>query len=220
MKIRLLPFLSVLFATPVCSAFAAPNVDSISSATTSEEALSAYDAATSDLLSEYKDKLKKSELNNIKSLIKEHRSKYDKSSESDDENDDDDSEEQDKKEENDTESAKDTGDSKSSLRKPTAEEQKEIDELKDNATAMKDKEQSTANKLIGAAGIGATGIGGMMLASGLAEQSADTDAETAMRAYLETFYCKIGKKVWHYNSRSYSQCGEFCQCNDSTFEGE
>ena len=60
---------------------------------------------------------------------------------------------------------------------------------------MKDKEQSTANKLIGAAGIGATGIGGMMLASGLAEQSADTDAETAMRAYLETFYCKIGENA-------------------------
>ena len=192
MKIRILPFLSVLFALPVCSVFAASTLDSITNATDAGGALSAYDSETSRLLSEYKSKLTNTEYKEIESLIKEHRSKYDKTSESDNENDDDDSEEQDKKEENDTESEKDTGDSKSSLRKPTAEEQKEIDELKDNATAMKDKEQSTANKLIGAAGIGATGIGGMMLASGLAEQSADTDAETAMRAYLETFYCKVG----------------------------
>ena len=32
------------------------------------------------------------------------------------------------------------------------------------------KEQSTANKILGAAAIGAGGIGGMMLASGLAEK--------------------------------------------------
>ena len=54
------------------------------------------------------------------------------------------------------------------------------------------REQSTANKLLSGAAIGAAGIGGMMLASGLAEQAADADAETAMRAYLETFYCKVG----------------------------
>lgn len=70
--------------------------------------------------------------------------------------------------------------------------QEKIDELKDNARAMRDKEQSTANKLLGAAGIGATGIGGMMLASGAAEQSADADAEIAMRAYLATFTCNYG----------------------------
>ena len=71
-------------------------------------------------------------------------------------------------------------------------EQNYLDELGDNAQQMKDKEQSTANKLIGAAGIGAGGIGGMMLASGMAEQNADADAETAMRAYLATFTCNYG----------------------------
>ena len=131
MKIRIIPFLSVLFALPVCSAFAASTFDSITNATDADGALSAYDSETSRLLSEYKSKLTNTEYKEIESLIKKHRSKYDKSSESDDENDDDDSEEQDKKEENDTESEKDTGDSKSSLRKPTAEEQKEIDELKE-----------------------------------------------------------------------------------------
>ena len=73
-----------------------------------------------------------------------------------------------------------------------ADSQAKIDELRDNAQKMKDKEQSTANKLLGAAGIGATGIGGMQLASAMAEQNADADAERAMRAYLATFHCNYG----------------------------
>ena len=67
-----------------------------------------------------------------------------------------------------------------------------INELRDNADAMKDKEQSTANTLLGAAGIGATGIGGMQMASAMAEENADADAERAMRAYLATFHCNYG----------------------------
>lgn len=70
--------------------------------------------------------------------------------------------------------------------------QRKIDELTKNAQAMRDKEQSTENKLLGAAGIGATGIGGMQIMSAMAEQSADQDAETAMRAYLATFHCNYG----------------------------
>ena len=70
--------------------------------------------------------------------------------------------------------------------------QAKIDELRDNAQKMKDKEQSTANKLLGAAGIGATGIGGMQMASAMAEENADADAERAMRAYLATFHCNYG----------------------------
>lgn len=72
------------------------------------------------------------------------------------------------------------------------ESQDNINNLKDNAQSAKDREQSSANKLLGAAGIGATGVGGMMLASGLAEQKADVDAENAMRAYLATFTCNYG----------------------------
>lgn len=73
-----------------------------------------------------------------------------------------------------------------------ADSQAKIDELRDNAQKMKDKEQSTANKLLGAAGIGATGIGGMQMASAMAEENADADAERAMRAYLATFHCNYG----------------------------
>lgn len=70
--------------------------------------------------------------------------------------------------------------------------QKKIDELKENAQKMRDKERSTENKLLGAAGIGATGIGAMQMLSASAEQSADQDAEAAMRAYLATFHCNYG----------------------------
>lgn len=73
-----------------------------------------------------------------------------------------------------------------------ADSQAKIDELRDNADAMKAKEQSTANKLLGAAGMGATGIGGMQMASAMAEENADADAEAAMRAYLATFHCNYG----------------------------
>lgn len=73
-----------------------------------------------------------------------------------------------------------------------SDSQAKINELKDNAQKMKDKEQSTANKLLGAAGIGATGIGGMQLASAMAEDNADDAAEESMRAYLATFHCNYG----------------------------
>ena len=67
-----------------------------------------------------------------------------------------------------------------------------IEELRDNAEAMRAKEQSTANRLLGAAGIVTTGIGAMQTASAMAEQNADADAERTMRAYLATFHCNYG----------------------------
>lgn len=75
---------------------------------------------------------------------------------------------------------------------PKEEYKKEIDDLAKNATAMHEKETSRANKIIGAAGIGITGVGGTMLGAALSETAADTDAERAMRAYLETFRCEYG----------------------------
>ncbi len=62
------------------------------------------------------------------------------------------------------------------------------------AEAAREREQSTGNKLLGAVGMGATGIGGSMLMSGLAESAADDDAERAMTAYLGTFTCKYGNE--------------------------
>ncbi len=70
---------------------------------------------------------------------------------------------------------------------------KQIEELQKNADEMKAKEQSAANKLLGAASIGAMGIGGMQALSALSEQSADTAAEQDMTAYLATFRCDYGQ---------------------------
>ena len=73
-----------------------------------------------------------------------------------------------------------------------AESQAKIDELQDEADAAHETENSTANKLLGAAGMGATGIGAMQMMSGIAEQKADENAEAQMKAYLATFRCNYG----------------------------
>ncbi|MDE6250603.1 MAG: carboxypeptidase-like regulatory domain-containing protein [Alphaproteobacteria bacterium] len=70
---------------------------------------------------------------------------------------------------------------------------KRMDELKENALKMKEKEQSIENKLLGAAGMATVGIGGMNIASALSEQSADRKAEDDMKAYLATFRCDYGQ---------------------------
>ena len=59
------------------------------------------------------------------------------------------------------------------------------------------REQSLPNRLLSAAAIGATGIGGAMLGAGLAEQRADAAAERDMTAYIETMRCEYanGKTV-------------------------
>lgn len=66
------------------------------------------------------------------------------------------------------------------------------DELYNEYVAAVAREHSTANKLLGGLSIGAAGIGGMMLASGLAEQRADENAMRDMTAYIATFRCDYG----------------------------
>ena len=70
--------------------------------------------------------------------------------------------------------------------------EQKIADLAKNASAMTKTEQSTANKLLGGASIAATGIGGMQLASAIAENRADDAAERDMAAYLATFRCDYG----------------------------
>lgn len=69
----------------------------------------------------------------------------------------------------------------------------DINQLRKQYERAKAREQSIENKLLGAAAIGATGIGGMMALSGMAEQSADEAAERDMKAYLATFMCDYGQ---------------------------
>ena len=68
-----------------------------------------------------------------------------------------------------------------------------LEKLKKAYEEAKAKEQSKANRLLTAATVAATGIGGMELAQGLAEQKADKSAEQSMNAYIATMRCEYGK---------------------------
>ena len=64
--------------------------------------------------------------------------------------------------------------------------------LQSEAEAAHARETSLANRFLSGATMAATGIGGMQLASGMAEKAAMEDAERDMRAYLATFVCDYG----------------------------
>lgn len=64
--------------------------------------------------------------------------------------------------------------------------------LQDELHQAQMREKSIENKLLSGVTMGATGVGGMMLATGLAEQKADKEAEQSMRAYMASFSCKFG----------------------------
>ncbi len=72
-----------------------------------------------------------------------------------------------------------------------------LEELKKKYEEAKAREQSLENRMLTAATVAAMGIGGMELAQGLAEQSADAAAERDMTAYIETMRCSYadGKSV-------------------------
>ena len=71
-----------------------------------------------------------------------------------------------------------------------------IADAEQNYEDAKDKETSTANRMLGGLSMGATGIGGMELAQGLTEQSADKDAARDMDAYLATMQCRVGDNTY------------------------
>lgn len=175
-KLYIISLLTIL-ALP---AFADDATNPFTNATTVDEAWNIFETKSQDILNAYESKLQKREFKKLKDLRDEllkgkpSADKKDKASKDD------------KKQEK----------QKGKVKKELTEEEKEkkLNELRDNAKAMKEKEQSTENKLLGAAGIGATGIGGMQLASGLAEKNADEDAEMTMKAYLATFTCRYGEK--------------------------
>ncbi len=76
---------------------------------------------------------------------------------------------------------------------PTDKEKEDfLAEFYEAYEVAKEKEQSFANRMLGGLAIGASGIGGMQMASAMAEQNADADAERDMTAYLATFHCNYG----------------------------
>lgn len=78
---------------------------------------------------------------------------------------------------------------------PTEKEKEEfLAEFYEAARTAKEKEHSFANRMLSGITMAATGIGGQMMATAISEQSADKDAEMAMKSYLATFTCKYGDK--------------------------
>ena len=73
----------------------------------------------------------------------------------------------------------------------------DIKKLADKYNNAKENAQSKENRLLTGLTTAATGIGGMELAQGLAEQKADKEAEQSMSAYIATMRCKYagGKQV-------------------------
>lgn len=69
---------------------------------------------------------------------------------------------------------------------------KAVKQAEKNLKAAKQNENSFANKALTGATMATTGIGGMMIGSGLSEQFADDDAYADMRAYIDTFRCEYG----------------------------
>ena len=67
----------------------------------------------------------------------------------------------------------------------------DLNDAQQKAAEAKARENSTANKLIDAAAIGATGIGASQLMEGMAEKSADTSSAQAIAAYTATITCGI-----------------------------
>ena len=80
------------------------------------------------------------------------------------------------------------------IRGAYADLQAAVDEYKHllgNYREAKARENSTANKMIDAAAIGATGIGASQLFEGMAEKSADTASAQAIAAYTASIKCAI-----------------------------
>ncbi len=68
----------------------------------------------------------------------------------------------------------------------------DYEELQKAYEEAKAREQSLSNRILTAATVAATGVGGMELAQGLAEQKADKVAEQDMNAYIATMRCEYG----------------------------
>ena len=72
----------------------------------------------------------------------------------------------------------------------------EMHRSENNHKDTNNKEMSTANRMLSGLSMAATGIGGMQMAQGLAEQSADADAARDMDAYLATMQCRVGNNKY------------------------
>ncbi len=86
--------------------------------------------------------------------------------------------------------------------------QEQVKGAEEEYASARENEMSLKNRLMSGATIGATGIGGMQLASGIAEQSADADAAADMAAYTQKMQCRVGGWRYRFNEKSVNVGGE------------
>jgi uncharacterized repeat protein (TIGR02543 family) len=86
--------------------------------------------------------------------------------------------------------------------------QEQVKGAEEEYASARENEMSLKNRLMSGAAIGATGIGGMQLASGIAEQSADVDAAADMAAYTQKMQCRVGGRRYRFNEKSVNVGGK------------
>jgi hypothetical protein len=86
--------------------------------------------------------------------------------------------------------------------------QEQVKGAEEEYASARENEMSLKNRLMSGATIGATGIGGMQLASGLAAQSADAAAAADMAAYTQKMQCRVGGRRYRFNEKSVNVGGE------------
>ena len=153
----------ILMCLPVIG-WADVDVSAISNAKDTTELNSAANTALDELSAEYADELSKEEIDEI---IEDARGQLKSSSAS-------------------------NSQTSESDKKDNSDAQSKIDAAQKALDAAKEKEQSTANRMLGGLSTLATGIGGMQLAQGIAEKQADKAANKDMDAYIETMRCEYG----------------------------
>lgn len=176
--------LVILLCLPFCNAYGgggngnslAPNVDAIESAATPEEARAAKETAEKQAAAETGVQPSQSNTNDAQNNGNTNTGDNTAAQPADDSNDD----------------STESTDGNTETNELSAAEKQKLKDKKSSFEDAKATEQSRENRMLTAATTAATGIGGMELAMGLAEQKADKAAEQNMDAYIATFRCTYG----------------------------
>ncbi|MBR6009902.1 MAG: hypothetical protein IKP35_00580 [Alphaproteobacteria bacterium] len=184
MKLKRKFLLVILLCLPFCNAYGAgsdetslaSSVDAIANAPTPQEAKAAKEAAEKQAAAETGVQPPQSNTNDAQNSETANTGVNTATQPADNPNDD----------------STESTDGNTGTKELSAAEKQKLKDKKSSFEDAKANEQSLANRTLTAATTAATGIGGMQLAQGLAEQKADKAAEQNMDAYIATFRCTYG----------------------------
>ena len=184
MKLKRKFLLVILLCLPFCNAYGAgsdenslaSSVDAIANAQTPQEAKTAREAAEKQAAAATGVQPSQSNTNGAQNNGKTNTGDNTETPPADNSNDD----------------STESTDGNTETEELSATEKQKLKDKKSSFEDAKATEQSRENRMLTAATTAATGIGGMELAMGLAEQKADKAAEQNMDAYIATFRCTYG----------------------------